>query len=274
MYYNPTHIFTIKGAIMDFAEVIKGYISHMNDHHSKELEALLKKFGNVDEPKNVLLESIDLEGLDIAHSGGKLRVEFPQKATQENLRDTIIELCKSIEQSKDLSKVEREIVEFAKSFGSACLATLSPKGEVLCTYAPVIHHKEKFFIYISEVGEHFSSIKSHPQNIELMFLEDESKAKSVILRKRLRYRVEPRFIQRGGKEFDEVYDSFIEQSGGGGGIKTIRDFADFHLIELKPQGGRFVKGFGEAYLIKDGKASHITGGAGGGSPHKFPHKGA
>ena len=259
---------------MDFAEVIKGYISHLNEHHAKELEGLLKKFGNIKEPKNVVLENIDLEGLNLSHNDGKLRVEFPQKATQENLKDTIIELCKSVEQSKDLGKVEEEIIDFAKSFGSACLATLSEKGEVLCTYAPVIHHKEKFFIYISEVSEHYGSIKSHPENIELMFLEDESKAKSVILRKRLRYRVEPRFIDRGSGEFDEVYESFIAQSGGSGGIKTIRDFADFHLIQLKPKSGRFVKGFGQAYLIKDGKASHITGGTNGGSPHKFPHKSA
>ena len=263
-----------KGAKMDFAEVIKGYISHINEHHTKDLEGLLKKFGNINEPKDARLEGLDLEGLDLAHSGGKLRVEFPQKATQENLKDSIIELCKSVEQSADLSKVEEEIIEFAKSFGSACLATLSPKNEVLCTYAPVIHHKEKFFIYISEVGEHFGSIKANPSNIELMFLEDECKAKSVILRKRLRYRVEPRFVERGGAEFDEVYESFITQSGGSGGIKTIKDFADFHLIELKPKGGRFVKGFGQAYLIKDGKASHITGGTGGGSPHKMPHKSA
>lgn len=41
------------------------------------------------------------------------------------------------------------------------------------------------YIYISEVSEHFNNIKANPNNIEIMFLEDESKAASVILRKKI-----------------------------------------------------------------------------------------
>ncbi len=80
-----------------------------------------------------------------------------------------------------------------------------------------------------------------------MFLEDESKAQSVILRKRLRYRVNARFVERDSQEFDNVFAQFIEQSGGSGGIKTIKNMHDFHLIELIVRNGRYVKGFGQAY---------------------------
>ena len=43
-----------------------------------------------------------------------------------------------------------------------------------------------------------------------------------------------------------------------GGIKTIREFTDFDLIELTLGAGRFVRGFGQAYLIDEkGEISHI-----------------
>lgn len=249
---------------MDYASIL----SHMNDHHTKELEALVRKFGGVQEPKSVVLDSVDLEGLDIAFEGGKVRVEFPQKATRESIKTAIIELCKSIEQTHDLANIEQEVKAFAKSFGSAALASLSPQGKVLATYAPVIHHNDRFYIYISEVAEHYESIRTNPTNIELMFLEDESKAKSVILRKRLRYRVEARFVDRGSSEFEAVFASFIAQSGGSGGIKTIKTMSDFHLIELIAQDGRFVKGFGQAYALHNGKATYLGG---SGNPHNSQH---
>lgn len=252
---------------MDFTSII----THMNAHHTKELIGLVKKFGGISEPKDVKLESVDFEGLDIAYAGGSVRVEFPQKATPDTIKNAIISLCTSVEQTHDLEGVKQEIAEFAKEFGSGVLASLSPNGEALATYAPVIHSEGRFYIYISEVAEHYASIRANPSNIELMFLEDESKAKSVILRKRLRYRVDARFVDRGSAEFESVFARFMEQSGGAGGIKSIKAMQDFHLIELIAGSGRYVKGFGQAYSIaKNGEISYLGGSGGGsGNPHKM-----
>ncbi|GAD17944.1 HugZ family heme oxygenase [Helicobacter fennelliae] len=250
---------------MSFSSVLE----HMNKHHIKEIEGLVRKFGGVSNPQNAKLKSVDYEGLDIVYDGGDLRVEFPKKANDNTLRDSIIELCMSVEQTYNVQSVAKEVKEFAKSFGSVVLASLNIKGEVLATYAPVIHFDDKFFIYISEVSEHYESIKTNPENIEMMFLEDESKAKSVILRKRLRYRVQARFVERDSQEFNAVFEQFIAQSGGGGGIKTIRNMTDFHMIELITKKGRFVKGFGQAYELIDDKVIYLGG---GGNPHsKNPH---
>lgn len=91
----------------------------------------------------------------------------------------------------------REAKEFMLSFNSVSLATLSADKEVVCSYAPFVNTPWGNYIYISEVSEHFNNIKENPNNIEIMFLEDESKAASVILRKRLRYKVKASFIERG-----------------------------------------------------------------------------
>lgn len=249
---------------------LESIISHMNDHHKENLIALCKKFAGVKEVSNAILKGVDFEGLDIVYNENQnLRIEFPKKADENTLKDTIIKLCMSVESSNDFSGVEKEMQEFMQEFNSVCLASLSPKGEVVCSYAPFIQTKWGNFIYISEVSEHFTNIKAHPKNIEIMFLEDESKAASAILRKRLRFRTEASFIERG-EFFDKVYDEFEKKTGGAGGIKTIRTMLDFHLIKFEFKKGRFVKGFGQAYDIEEGKIKHLGGESG--NPHKFPHK--
>ena len=244
-------------------------ITHMNEHHKENLIDLTKKFGSVNEVKTVELKGVDYEGMDILYNDQQsLRIEFPKKANEDTLKDAIIELCMSVKKSLDYEAVKKELQEFKSSFGSVCLGTLSSKGEVLCSYAPLIKGSKADYIYISEISDHFASIKHNPNNIEVLFLEDESKAASVILRKRLRFRAEAKFIERGA-EFDKIYDEFEKQTGGSGGIKTIRNMLDFHLIKLEYQDGSFVKGFGQAYKIDEsGNLKHM----GGKSPHRPAHK--
>ncbi|ECO8108807.1 HugZ family heme oxygenase [Campylobacter coli] len=244
-------------------------ISHMNDHHKSNLVDLCKKFGGIEQVQDVFLKSVDFNGLDLVYNDKEnLRIEFPKKANEETLKDAIIELCMSAKTKKDLSGVAREAKEFMLSFNSVSLATLSADKEVVCSYAPFVNTPWGNYIYISEVSEHFNNIKENPNNIEIMFLEDESKAASVILRKRLRYKVKASFIERG-EVFDKIYDEFEKQTGGEGGIKTIRNMLDFHLVKLEFQKGRFVKGFGQAYDIENENVTHVGANS---SPHKFPHK--
>lgn len=244
-------------------------ISHMNDHHKSNLIDLCKKFGGIKEVQNASLKSVDFSGLDIIYNDNEtLRVEFPKKADENSIKDIIISLCMSAKSEQDFSQIAKEIDEFMLSFNSVSLATLSANNEVVCSYAPFVSTKWGNYIYISEVSEHFNNIKANPNNIEIMFLEDESKAASVILRKRLRYRVNATFLERGQK-FDEIYDEFERQTEGEGGIKTIRQMLDFHLIKLEFKKGRFVKGFGAAYDIENGSITHVGASA---NPHKFPHK--
>ena len=119
------------------------------------------------------------------------------------------------------------------------------------------------------MSEHFENIKANPDNIETMFLEDESKAASVILRKRLRYRTKASFYRAWGGILNRIYDEFERQTGGEGGIKTIRKMLDFHLVKLEFGKGRFVKGFGAAYDIENGTIKQVGAKS---NPHKFPHK--
>ncbi|CBG39680.1 HugZ family heme oxygenase [Helicobacter mustelae] len=252
---------------MDFSMIIR----HMNENHEADMVGLCKKFGAVSEVHSVAMKGVDFAGIDLIYNGKEeLRIEFPQAATMETIKQAIIDLCMSVPKTLEFEEVKKEIEGFKKEFGSITLATIDNHGHPMASYAPLIQLNGHYYIYISATAEHYENIKNHPQKIEVMFLEDESKAKSVILRKRLRYKAHAKFIERGSAEFEHALDHLEKSMGGTGGVKTIRNFADFHLIELQLKSGRFVKGFGQAYLISDhGEVAHIGI---SGNPHgTIPH---
>ena len=128
----------------------------------------------------------------------------------------------------------------------------------MASYAPIISLDGKYYIYISAIAEHYDNLKRNPNQAEVMFLEDESKAKSIIVRTRLCYKASARFIPREDPIVEKVLDKLAETMNDVGGIKTIREFTDFDLVELTFGTGRFVRGFGQAYLIDaNGEISHI-----------------
>ncbi len=248
---------------MDFSSIL----DHMNSHHQKELIMLCERFGNAKNVKEARLINVDFGGLDIECNAQIIRVDFPKKADETNIKNAIINLCQSVATSDKYDEIKKEIESFKMEFGSIVLATISKDLMPLASYAPLIQMNNKSYIYISATAEHFENIKNNPDKIEVMFLEDESKAASIILRKRLRYKAKAEFIQRGSDEFENALDKL--ESTGHNGIKSIRNFADFYLIRLDFLEGRFVKGFGGAYLIsKDHEISHI----GSNNPHNaHPH---
>lgn len=250
--------------------MISRIISHMNDHHQKELIALAKKFGAIKEINEIRLDSVDTKGLDILCDDKNIRVDFAREATDDQLKDAIIELCQSVEKTQEGDKIKYEILEFRESFGSVVIASINANSQAIASYAPLLKYEGRFFIYISEVAEHFASIKSNPNNIEVLFLEDECKAKSVILRKRLRYKTRAEFKPKD-EEFEKIFSSFEAQNPHAGGLGMIKAMQDFHLIELHFKEGRFVKGFGAAYdILENGEVKFAASDSK--NPHKLPHK--
>lgn len=256
---------------------IRSIIDHMNNNHVKDMEMLLEKFGQIRGARDIRLKNADMECIEIAYMldgrEGVLRVDYPARVESlEGIRGAIIDLCTSVPRALDMESVREDLERFREGFDSVCIASLNPDNEVVCSYSALLSDEQdgrrQFYIYVSEVAEHFNSIKAHPDNVEVMFLEDEADAKSPILRRRLRYKTRVAFVDRGA-EFDRVYENFLNRHGRGRGLEAIRDMRDFHLIRLDFIRGRFVKGFGQAYDIDiDGNISHVGG---QGNPHMMPH---
>lgn len=156
----------------------------------------------------------------------------------------------------DSTEIIKETEEFVNSFKSVILGTVSKDGEVDVTYAPHLKIDGEHYIYISEIGDHYTNLTENEQKFEIMFLQEEKEAISVIARKRARFNVTAEFLPRD-ERFEEIMDLFEKSVGET--FKIVRKMEDFHLVKLNVVDGRYVKGFGQAYLLKNGVATQITG---------------
>ncbi|MGL4652302.1 pyridoxamine 5'-phosphate oxidase family protein [Cetobacterium sp.] len=156
----------------------------------------------------------------------------------------------------DKEELRKEIDEFEAGFKSVVLGTVSKAGEVDVTYAPYVKYEGEGYIFISEIGDHYDNLVENTQKFEIMFLQDEKEAASVLVRKRLRYNVIAEFQPRN-ERFETILDIFEERMGHA--VKIVRKMQDFHLVKLNVIDGRFVKGFGQAFNLKGDDIIHITG---------------
>lgn len=150
-----------------------------------------------------------------------------------------------------MDNIYQEVLDFMKNFKTICISSLDLNKQVLCSYAPIIQSKNGNYIYISELAEHFNAIKNNNENIEIMFLEDESMSSSILARKRLRFKTSAIEIHRNSDEFNEALMEFQNNNLQEEAIKIIKNMKDFHLFKLIFKQGRFVKGFGQAYDVLD-----------------------
>lgn len=157
----------------------------------------------------------------------------------------------------DENSIKKEVEEFIQSFKSVILGTISKSGEIDVTYAPHLKIDGEHYIYISEIGDHYNNLIENQQKFEIMFLEDEKDAITAIARKRARFNVTAEFLSRDRENFEKIMDIFEKNIGEA--FKIIRKMEDFHLVKLNILDGRYVKGFGKAYLLKDGKITQMTG---------------
>lgn len=230
-------------------------ISHMNEHHEDILCKLFAKYANKDKvPANAKLIDFDENGLLIESLGEKIKVPFNGKVTDGDFKSAIMSLASTLRESDE--QIIKEIESFKNEFKSVIIGSMNKdKTQAIASYSPLLRANNNFYIYISEVSEHFESITSHKDAIEILFLQDEKDAKSIILRKRLNYKTSVCEIARDSDEFNEAMQNFLkENDNGSGGTKMIAAMKDFHLFKLNFKSGRYVKGFGGAYDIKeDGK---------------------
>ncbi|RDU73407.1 HugZ family heme oxygenase [Helicobacter aurati] len=242
---------------------------HMNNHHIEELKGLVRLYGGF-EANTISLTHVDSHGLTIQADEKEVFAPFPAKTEEKDYKNAIIALCSTIHKKPE--NIQQEIEEFMESLNTILLSTLSTDNLPNISYSPLLRYNKEYFLYISEVAEHYTNLKNNPESLQVMLIEDESQTKTILARKRLIYNASAEFLPRDSF-FDAVYDAFEQRMGGkSGGIGAIREMTDFHLIKLHFKQGRFVKGFGQAYKIaQDGTITHVGGGKGG-MPHGMPHK--
>ena len=147
------------------------------------------------------------------------------------------------DQDKSTS-VQEEFEELRESLKTLQLATLGSDSQPLASYAPYVRLERKYYLFLSELAKHTVNLIANG-SVGLLLIESEESCRNLFARRRIVLRGEARTIERDSALFTRVIAEFERQFGGI--IKVIEPLQDFHLFEVNPVSGRFIRGFAEAF---------------------------
>lgn len=126
------------------------------------------------------------------------------------------------------------------------LATLTAQGMPHASSAPFLAADGCFYLFISDLSEHAANLKANCK-ASVIFNADEADTKQAFARLRVTFNVEADLIGREVPLWQTRIEQMREKFGPV--MDQLKDLPDFHLFELKPGDGRYVKGFGQAYAL-------------------------
>ncbi len=152
-----------------------------------------------------------------------------------------------------------EYRHFLSGRRSVQLATIGADQTPLASYAPcVIDAERRVYVMLSDLSAHTRNILQH-NSVSALLIEDEAEAKNMFARHRVTFACDAAEINRESTTWERTIADFRKRFGDI--VDTLCTLSDFHLFQLTPRSGVFVKGFGKAYTLHgDGldKLSHIT----------------
>ena len=149
-----------------------------------------------------------------------------------------------------------EIRCFRQQQKSLILASQSPDNHPLASYAPFIEDEQgNFYLLLSGLAGHSLNLQQHEKQqstVSILLIEDEKTARNIFARKRLSYTCRVTSWSREHPLWQEKIDLLQEKFGKT--IEVLAGLGDFTLYCLKPEAGQYVRGFGQAYELKDAQA--------------------
>ncbi|UJS25821.1 HugZ family protein [Thiothrix winogradskyi] len=146
--------------------------------------------------------------------------------------------------SKNPEEILGQLLKRAKTLQ---MATLDAVGEPSISYAPFVQDDAgNFYIFVSRLSSHTQEILQHPQ-LSVLLIEDEQEARQIFARTRVTYRCVAEVVAREAAEYAPLLDAMEVRFGNVVGL--LRGLGDFVMFRLVPQSGRFVMGFGQAFVL-------------------------
>lgn len=154
------------------------------------------------------------------------------------------------------AKAQAEYEKFPAEFTSIIISTVNKQGIPHASYAPFVMDDDKnIYIYVSGLATHTQNIQNHPF-VNVLFIDDEIKTQQIFARRRLNFDCTANLIARETEKWQEVVDKFEIRFGEL--ITTLRSLPDFRILQLTPNTGRFVIGFGAAYNINSDNINQLV----------------
>ena len=155
-------------------------------------------------------------------------------------------------------KPENSALKLLSSRKTLVMATADKDGAPNVSYAPFVHRAPPLYVFTSSRSRHTRNMMETAK-ASVMFIEDEVRTKNFFARKRFTCQCMVELVERETTEWRTVMSLFKRKFGKV--FDMILPLPDFALFRLVPDGGLYVRGFGQAFEISpDMKNSkHVTG---------------
>lgn len=144
----------------------------------------------------------------------------------------------------DAAEAYRQLIDAQQTLLlSTCSTDLQPD----ISYAPFVCDEQgDFYIFISQLAKHTHNLLQNPK-ASILFIEPESGCPNLFARPRVVFNCRARAIAPGDPNHQRQLHAL--QNKFGNVVALLQTLPDFHLIELTPESGQYVAGFGKAYAI-------------------------
>ncbi|MGZ4991143.1 MAG: HugZ family pyridoxamine 5'-phosphate oxidase [Methylobacter sp.] len=158
----------------------------------------------------------------------------------------------------NLSDKTTSLQELLASQQTILLSTASGNSVPDLSVAPFVRDQAGcFYIFISELATHTDNLLNNPQ-VSVMFIRPESESNNLFARERAVFNCKARKIERSEPLYTSQLKAFQDKFGEV--VSLLQTLTDFHLFALCPESGRYIMGFGQAYMIniQEGKVSPLN----------------
>jgi len=156
--------------------------------------------------------------------------------------------------------IVEEVRQFCQQQKTLMLASSSPDdAQPLASYAPFIEEDGCFFLFLSGLASHSHNLKNHQienNQVSILLIEDEQSSRNLFARMRLNYSCTVSIWSREHPQWQEMLNKMEERFGKT--ISVLSSLGDFKLYCLTPVDGNYVRGFGQAYELRDAKYPVLT----------------
>ncbi len=163
-----------------------------------------------------------------------------------------------MDNADNLIEKARALQNLLSSQQTLLMSTVSDSCVPNMSYAPFVRDQSGcFYIFISDLADHTSNLRANKQ-ASAMIVRPEAESRNLFARERAIFTCTVRELQPHGAFYQDRLNALEEKFGEVVGL--LRSLSDFHLFVLSPERGRYVAGFGQAYLINvnDGSVSPLN----------------
>ena len=142
----------------------------------------------------------------------------------------------------DVEKYKENYLQFITNRKNLILSLIDDEGKPFISYAPFVKKDGKFYIYISQIADHYRYMENN-EYVDALLIGDESTTNNKFATERVRWSCTSINIGNQGQE--DIFELFNTDHSSK--MMDLLRGLDFSLFEMTPLQGRYVVGFGLAF---------------------------